>query len=133
MAVLCRTIAAVLGISEFSLSVCFVGDRAMRHLNRRHCGRDRPTDVLSFAYPGETAAGLPFLGEIVIAPGVAWRQARRWNTSPEREICRLIIHGMLHLLGYDHEADAGEMAKLQRSLMRRMVRRGLQPPVEAGR
>lgn len=117
----------------FCLSVCFVGERAMRSLNRRYLGRDRSTDVLSFAYPGEAVAGRHFLGEIVIAPGVAWQQARRWHTAPEREVCRLMIHGILHLLGYDHEADTGEMMRLQRKLMRRLLRRGMRPPVEAGR
>ena len=130
---MCCLIAEALGMPGFCLSVCFVGERAMRALNRRYLGRDRPTDVLSFAYPGEAVAGRPFLGEIVIAPDVAWQQARRWHTTPEREVCRLMIHGVLHLLGYDHEADAGEMMRLQRKLMRRLLRRGMRPPVEAGR
>jgi probable rRNA maturation factor len=65
--------------------------------------------------------GSPILGEIVIAPEVAWRQARRWHTQLDRELRRLLTHGILHLLGCDHETDAGEMNRLQRRLLRRRV------------
>ncbi len=63
--------------------------------------------------------GLPFLGEIVISPQVAYRQALRAGTDPEREMRMLLLHGLLHLLGYDHETDQGEMIRLQHRLMRR--------------
>jgi len=55
----------------------------------------------------------------VIAPEVAWNQARRLKVSPERELRRLLVHGLLHLAGYDHEADKGAMLRLQRRLLRR--------------
>jgi probable rRNA maturation factor len=102
-----------------TLTVVFVNAARMQDLNREYLGRDYATDVLSFAYPGETAGGFPFLGEIVIAPEVAARQARRWRTSPDREMRRLLAHGLLHLLGYDHETDEGGMLRLQRRLLRR--------------
>ena len=90
-------------------------------LNRLHRGKDYATDVLSFSYEGERDDGLMFLGEIVIAPEVACENARRWNSLPERETRKLLVHGILHLLGYDHEADRGEMNRLQERLLRRRL------------
>lgn len=95
----------------------------MRMLNREYRGKDYATDVLSFPYEGEIEDGVPFLGEIVIAPSVAERQARRWRTSMDDEIRKLLLHGILHLLGYDHETDGGEMIRLQERLLRRLKRR----------
>jgi probable rRNA maturation factor len=74
---------------------------------------------MSFSYPGEVVEGLPILGEVVIAPEIARSQARRWRVSPERELRRLLVHGLLHLAGYDHAADRGAMLQLQRRLLRR--------------
>lgn len=108
-----------MGVQKRTLTVVFVSPRKMRNLNRQFLGRDYVTDVLSFAYEGEIAEGSSFLGEIVIAPEIAWRQARLWRTEPERELRKLLVHGILHLLGYDHESDAGEMNRLQQRLLRR--------------
>jgi len=91
----------------------------MRRLNREWRKKDRATDVLSFAYGGEVVDGMPFLGEIVIAPEIAALQAAKYVVPPEREIRRLIVHGALHLVGYDHETDGGEMARLQNRILRR--------------
>lgn len=63
--------------------------------------------------------GLPFLGEVVIAPEVAFNQAVRFKTRPDTEIRRLLVHGVLHLLGYDHGTDGGLMNRLQAGLLRR--------------
>ena len=109
----------MLGIPKRTLTVVFVNPRRMRALNRKYLGRDYATDVLSFNYHGEVVEGFPVLGEVVIAPEIAWSQARRWQVSPEREMRRLLVHGLLHLLGYDHETDAGTMLQLQRRLLRR--------------
>lgn len=98
----------------------------MRALNRRYRGRDYATDVLSFEYGGENEEGRPLLGELVLAPKVAAANARRWGCPLEREIRKLLVHGLLHLLGYDHETDDGEMNRLQRSVLRR--RPALSPP-----
>jgi probable rRNA maturation factor len=106
-----------LGVPKRTLTVVFVNPRRMRALNLKYLGRDYATDVLSFSYQGEVAEGLLMLGEIVIAPEVAWSQARRWRISPEREMRKLLVHGLLHLLGYDHETDAGAMFQLQRRLL----------------
>jgi len=104
------------------MSVVFVGPRAMRRLNRSYRNRDYATDVLSFAYDGDSVDGRMLLGEIVIAPAVAAAQARRFHTNTETEIRRLLVHGILHLLGYDHETDHGEMNRLQAGLMRKTSR-----------
>lgn len=109
-------------VRERTLAVVFVSARRMRGLNRQYLGRDYATDVLSFGYQGEVVEGSSFLGEIVIAPEIAWRQARRWRNRPEREMRKLLVHGILHLLGYNHEADAGGMNRLQQQLLRRRTR-----------
>jgi len=62
------------------------------------------------------------LGEILISPEVASRNARQWNATLQREVRRLLIHGVLHLLGYDHETDKGEMRRLENRLMRSRAR-----------
>lgn len=101
------------------VGVTFVGPRVIADLNLRYRGRGYPTDVLSFLYPGETVDGKPYLGEIVLAPAVAAENARRAGTSFEAEVRRLLVHGVLHLAGYDHETDGGEMLRLQSRLLRR--------------
>ncbi len=93
----------------------FCGDRKIRALNRRYRRKDRPTDVLAF--PG---AADGFLGDIVIAVPYAARQAKRRGEPPSREMDRLLLHGFLHLLGYDHETDEGEMDILEADLRRRL-------------
>jgi probable rRNA maturation factor len=62
---------------------------------------------------------VPYLGDIVISPEVAACNAERWRTSSEKEVRKLLVHGILHLLGYDHETDAGKMERLQARLLRR--------------
>ena len=91
----------------------------MRLLNNEWRKKDCATDVLSFAYGGEIVDGLPFIGEIVIAPEIAVRQAAEYETSPEHEIRKLIVHGVLHLMGYDHETDGGEKIGMQKRVSRR--------------
>lgn len=102
-----------------TLSVVLVGERAIHSLNRRYRQRDYSTDVLSFSYQDAIMDGIPFLGEIVLAPEVAVRQAISRRATPERELRMLLLHGILHLLGYDHEADRGRMNRIQKRLMRR--------------
>jgi probable rRNA maturation factor len=117
----CNEVLRAMGVQECTLTVVFVSPRKMRNLNRQFLGRDYVTDVLSFAYEGEMVEGSSFLGEIVIAPEMAWSQARLWRTEPERELRKLLVHGILHLLGYNHEKDAGEMNRLQQRLLRRQA------------
>jgi probable rRNA maturation factor len=104
---------------RLSLSILFCGDARMRGLNREWLGMDLPTDVLSFP-SGEK----DFLGDIVIDVPYAARQARARGHSPARELRILLAHGLLHLLGYDHETDDGTMFRLQRRLILATFRRG---------
>jgi probable rRNA maturation factor len=93
----------------------------MRALNKRYRNLDRVTDVLSFpadAYPHQDQSSARVLGDIVIATGVAKRQARAVGVSVDMEIRRLALHGLLHLMGYDHETDTGQMSRLERRLLR---------------
>jgi probable rRNA maturation factor len=116
-----------------AVSVAVVSDATVRRLNRRYRGLDRATDVLSF--PADTSAverpaparraggGAPraprFRGDIVSARGVARRQAREAGHAEATELKVLALHGLLHLLGYDHERDNGAMARLERRLRRK--------------
>lgn len=99
--------------------VALISDARMRALNREFRQADRTTDVLSFpASEAPTRPGDP-LGDIVIASGVARRQARQAGHALGAELRLLALHGLLHLLGYDHEADSGEMARLEARLRRK--------------
>lgn len=105
--------------------VALVSDKRMQALNRQFRGKDVVTDVLSFpAQPSSapsaaapSAAG--FLGDIVIATGVAKRQAKAASHSIHTEIRVLALHGLLHLLGYDHQSDGGKMARVEARLRKK--------------
>jgi len=90
------------------VTLAFVGERAIRTLNRKWMKKDRPTDVLSFPLGEKAPDGKFYLGDIVIAVPVAARQARAKGCSLENELRLLTIHGFLHLLGYDHFAGIEE-------------------------
>ncbi len=107
-----------------SVHVLVVSSRRMRSLNWQFRGKDQSTDVLSFPALAEVADD--FAGDIVICAGIAAANARRLRHSAAHEIKVLILHGVLHLAGYDHEADRGEMARLEQRLRRRLnLRDGL--------
>ena len=97
------------------LSIVLVSDAEMRRLNSHWRGKDRPTDVLSFAQR-EGAGGAPdgLLGDVVISVDTARRQASERGAPLAREGERLLVHGLLHLLGYDHERSALEARRMQR-------------------
>jgi len=103
-----------------AVTVALVSDARIRTLNRIYRGKDDATDVLSFPI-GErgTPNGERHFGDIVIARGVARRQARAEGHSESDELKTLALHGLLHLLGYDHHADNGRMARVERDLRRR--------------
>lgn len=84
------------------LVLAFVGESAIRRLNREHLGKDRVTDVLSFPMGWRAADGKFYLGDVIICPARAARQARERGHGLERELSILVIHGFLHLLGYGH-------------------------------
>jgi probable rRNA maturation factor len=96
------------------LSIAIVSDRRMRALNRQFRGKDKVTDVLSF--PAESRG---FMGDIVIAAGVSKRQAREAGHSAQTEVRVLALHGLLHLLGYDHDGDDGRMARAEARLRKK--------------
>ncbi len=128
---LARLVARVLeaqGVDHAELSVELVGERRMRALNAEHRGRDEVTDVLSFPLedagegPGPAAAGGTagpprLLGDVIVCARQALRQARADSLPPALELAVLLVHGALHLLGYDHETDAGQMALRQAELL----------------
>lgn len=118
-----RLVGAVAPQAE-SLGVRFSGDREMRRANRTWRGKDKTTDVLSF--PGEEG----HLGDILISVPTARRQAEAAGHPVERELKTLLLHGVLHCLGYDHETDQGEMERLERRLRRRWLRADLQESEE---
>ena len=99
--------------------VCVVlaGDGLLRRLNRDYREKDRPTDVLSF--PGE--GGEAGLGDVVISVETAERNARGLGRTLGRELDVLALHGFLHVLGYDHETDDGEMDRLEARLRKRLL------------
>lgn len=102
-----------------SLTVRLSDEEAMRGLNRQFRQRDKPTDVLSF--PGDTSPEGRHLGDVVIALPVAARQASARGHSLMREVKLLLLHGVLHCLGYDHEKDNGEMQELENGLRSRWI------------
>jgi probable rRNA maturation factor len=104
------------------VTVVFVSDRAMQELNKRWRGKSGTTDVLSFPSGQdefEWAEGLT-LGDVVISLEQAARQAAEHGLKFDEEVAQLILHGLLHLCGYDHEADSGEMNALELTLRRRL-------------
>jgi probable rRNA maturation factor len=103
-----------------AVGIALVSDARVRALNREYRGHDFPTDVLSFPISQESfSAASSYLGDIVIARGVARRQAHAVGHDEPTELRVLALHGLLHLLGYDHERDRGTMARVERRLRRK--------------
>jgi probable rRNA maturation factor len=152
VAALCAAVLAAEGAGGAEVGVRFVGEGRMRTLNREHRGIDQVTDVLSFPLEeagewddawddgpsgdttpaeGDDAAAdgddAPprLLGDVVVCPRVAARQARRDGLPAARELAVLLVHGILHLLGHDHEVDAGEMIHRQEELLADLPWEGL--------
>ncbi|MGB9488591.1 MAG: rRNA maturation RNase YbeY [Terriglobia bacterium] len=141
-----RELRQALRLGRRDCNVCFVDDKQIRRLNSLYLGKNRATDVLSFPWnaqqrqppqrpgserarsrytrrsPNERAAlGFKnFLGDIVISVDTAKRNARQEGHSTLNEIRWLILHGVLHLLGYDHEQDHGEMSRLEFAMRSRL-------------
>ena len=105
-----------------SAALAFVTDAEIARLNKKYRKKNKPTDVLSF--PAQSAQPSPnknrFLGDIAIAPAVARRYAKKNGRTLQSEICILILHGLLHLLGYDHETDRGQMDRVEHKLRRKL-------------
>ena len=102
-----------LGVERCEVHVLVTGDARIRELNRTWRDLDRATDVLSFPDGDELPSGRVLLGEVVLSLDTARRQAAEEGHDEVRELQELLLHGTLHLLGYDHEVDDGEMSDLE--------------------
>ena len=114
--------ADALGQKQSSATIAFVSDKTIRQLNRQFRGVDKATDVLSFPAELRTGTGTgTVLGDIVLARGVAGRQAREHGHTLQTELRILALHGLLHLIGYDHEDvnDRGRMRRAEDRLRRK--------------
>ncbi|HXG53533.1 MAG TPA: rRNA maturation RNase YbeY [candidate division Zixibacteria bacterium] len=117
-----RRVLELLGRERSELSIALVGNPEIRRLNARYRGQDRPTDVLAFPLE-ERAPGCELLGDVVISVPKAREQARERGRSLAEEMATLLIHGILHLVGYDHERsprEARAMRRLERKLYREL-------------
>lgn len=120
-------ILALLGCSSSELSVVITSDREIRKLNAQYRAKDKATDVLSFPLQEgpETFGAAQMLGDIVISVDTTLRQAKEYGVSNLQELRRLIVHGTLHLLGYDHEkvapAAAARMRRKEQSLLKALA------------
>lgn len=120
-----------MGYPDSELSVAIVGDRSIRHLNREYLGRDKPTNVISFAmqegeFPGVNPG---LLGDVVISADTCAREAEEGGVSFDTRLTFLLLHGILHLTGYDHErsgeAEARRMETKERELFALLEQEGL--------
>ncbi|MBI2962753.1 MAG: rRNA maturation RNase YbeY [Deltaproteobacteria bacterium] len=129
-----RIVLDALGLGGGELSLRLVHDAEIHGLNRDYRGQDRSTDVLSFSLrEGEFAALSPALGDVVISLDTASRQAAENGVTLAEEVDRLLVHGILHLAGYDHEISSREERRMKRkeSEMRTLLghgRRGYSRP-----
>jgi probable rRNA maturation factor len=113
-------------LRDSQLTVVFVRDKKIRELNRSYRGKDYATDVLSFQARDAQDEAFDwgeddYLGDIVISTDTAMRQAQEAAQTVEREVQELVIHGVLHLCGYDHETDNGEMNRLELRLRKKLL------------
>ena len=120
-------VRSALRLGDRDLTVCLVSDASIARLNRSFRGKPGPTDVLSFPANGHAAlrrarlstsspSSTSYLGDIAISPEAARRNAARFGRTLPQELRVLILHGVLHLLGYDHETDRGRMDRVERRL-----------------
>lgn len=109
-------VKGLLRIRRREVGICLVEDREIRRMNRTFRGKNKATDVLSF--PAGERNG--YLGDIAISPAAARRNARLYGRTVPLEMRILVLHGVLHLLGHDHENDQGEMLRLESRLRRKL-------------
>lgn len=125
IASIARTALRAERVNDALLSITLVNRASIARLNRRHLGHAGATDVLSFGFNRLTPAD-PVIGDIYIAPEVAREHARARGERVREEIARLVVHGVLHVLGYDHPTGDGrensEMWRRQEQVLRRLSR-----------
>jgi probable rRNA maturation factor len=128
-----RALLNAVGESGSSLSLTIVNDDAIQVLNREHRGKDKATDVLSFPMFDDASSDPEIderlLGDVVISIDTARRQAADYDAPVQRELYRLLIHGLLHVLGHDHE-EAGERAEMEAEEKRLAAAIGMPWPYE---
>lgn len=121
----------LLRISEGEIGLAFVSETEMKRLNRLYLGKNRPTDVLSFPSAEQEmpravrrVSPRPYLGDVIVCPTYASRDARRRSIDPREELIRLLVHGILHVRGYDHcdEAQEARMFALQERAVESIAR-----------
>ena len=126
-----RHVKNELGLEESGLAVCLVSDAEIARMNETFRKKNGPTDVLSFPMVARrrpvrlgrgsrTVKAGEYLGDIAISPATAQRYAKKNGRKLSSELQVLILHGVLHLLGYDHETDRGEMERMERKLRKRL-------------
>jgi len=126
-----RHVKSELGLEESGLAVCLVSDAEIARMNETFRKKKGPTDVLSFPMVARrrpvrlgrgsrTVKAGEYLGDIAISPATAKRYAKKNGRKLSSELQVLILHGVLHLLGYDHETDRGEMERMERKLRKRL-------------
>ena len=107
-----------------SFTLCLVTNHQIKRWNSVYRKKDKPTDVLSFPANGVTGvqdgSSEAYLGDIAIAPAVALQNAKRFGRTLDEEMRILILHGVLHLMGYDHETDRGEMDRIEARLRQQL-------------
>ena len=128
-------VAERLQVPPQTVTIVLTGDRTIARLKGRFLGEHRPTDVLAFPMHETFPDGETYLGDIVISVPTARRQAAARGHTLVTELAILLVHGFLHLLGYDHTTDQGEMVALERTILEDMIRpyvqMGVGDPVEA--
>ncbi len=114
-----------LPVAGADVRIRVVGDEAIARWNREFLGRDRPTNVISFPdSPGIPERGAPVAGDIVVSAPTCLTQTEGWKESPEARVFFFILHGILHLAGYDHAAGGAQARRMRRkelALFRRII------------
>jgi probable rRNA maturation factor len=122
-----RVVMASERVPAALISIAFVSNRRIAALNREHLGRSGPTDVIAFGFRRATR-GDPVIGDVYIAPEVARANAAMARTGIREELIRLVVHGLLHVLGHDHpetdERTRSDMWRRQERLVRRIIAGG---------
>lgn len=126
-----QTILDALDYGDFDLGILITTDKKIHSYNREYRDKDKPTDILSFPYHTELKAGQRIkvnseedknLGDLILAPNYIINDLPKWNTSFEKHLQRLLVHGICHLLGYDHieDADYKVMHKKEKALLKKL-------------
>jgi len=123
-----RAILDLTGQEKAELSLALIGNTEMRRLNAKYRSKDYPTDVLSFPAEKNLPVKTPLIGDVIISVEKAAEQAKARRRRLDEEMVTLLIHGIVHLLGYDHERsakDARVMGRLEKKIHRQLCERGL--------